>query len=53
MKKEIISFILGVGVVGCIWAGTAFIKCQSPDKCSWLECGSKSSAGPLTLYPDE
>ena len=26
MKKEVISFVMGAGVVGCIWAGTAFIK---------------------------
>ena len=26
MKKEIISFAIGAGIVGCIWAGTTFIK---------------------------
>ena len=29
MKKEIISFAIGAGIVGCIWVGTAFIKCES------------------------
>ena len=29
MKKELLSFAVGAGVVGCIWAGTAFIKCES------------------------
>ena len=29
MKKEIISFVIGAGIVGSIWAGTAFIKCES------------------------
>ena len=29
MKKEMISFAIGAGIVGCIWAGTAFVKCES------------------------
>ena len=29
MKKELISFAIGAGIVGCIWGGTAFIKCES------------------------
>ena len=29
MKKELISFAVGAGIVGCVWTGTAFIKCES------------------------
>ena len=29
MKKEIISFVIGAGVVGSIWTGTALVKCES------------------------
>ena len=29
MKKEMISFAIGAGIVGCIWTGTTFIKCES------------------------
>lgn len=29
MKKEMISFAIGAGIVGCIWTGTTFVKCES------------------------
>ena len=29
MKKEITSFVIGAGIVGGIWTGTAFIKGES------------------------
>ena len=47
MKKEMISFAIGAGIVGCIWAGTAFVKCES--KSAVIESAQKNMAAQPNL----
>ena len=47
MKKEIISFVIGAGIVGGIWTGTAFIKGES--KSAVIESAQKNMAAQPNL----